>query len=276
MNQSRAMRARRDQSGTFAAVAAHPAGFLDLCARSRQAGMMRQTHWILALWIFVIAFTPLLAGAAGAQPLDRNLALCTGDTDSDDTVIDACTAVIMSGQQPDVMLVIAYKNLCLAHNDKGEHDRAMQDCDQAIQLDPGYGQAYLFRGHANFNKGDYDSAIEDYDQAIALGSDAAASFVERGAAYHRKGDEAHAIADLDQAITLDPNDPTAFYIRGAAYQAQSDNDHAIQDYGQAIRLAPNFAASLYRRGVLELKIGDARAGDADIARARQIDPGMGK
>lgn len=242
------MRARQDQHRIFASLAACP-----------------------ALWIFVLAFTPLPAGA-----VDRNLARCTGDTDSDDAIIDACTSVIRSGQQPDAMLATAYKSLCLARNDKGDHDGAIRDCDQAIRLDPGYGQAYLFRGHANFNKGDYDSAIADYDQAIALGSDAAASFVERGAAYHRKGDEADAIADLDQAITLDPNDPTAFYIRGAVYQAQSDNDRAIQDYGHAIRLAPNFAASLYRRGVLELKVGDARAGDADIARARQIDPGVGK
>ena len=67
---------------------------------------MRQTPWILALGIFVLAFTPLSAGAA-----DRNLAGCTDDTASDDTVIASCTAVILSGQQPDAMLVTAYKNL---------------------------------------------------------------------------------------------------------------------------------------------------------------------
>jgi tetratricopeptide (TPR) repeat protein len=64
--------------------------------------------------------------------------------------------------------------------------------------------------------------------------------------------------------------------RSRIYQAQSDNDHAILDYGQAIRLAPSFAASLYRRGVLEIQMGDARAGDSDIARARKIDPHIGK
>jgi tetratricopeptide (TPR) repeat protein len=105
-------------------------------------------------------------------------------------------AVIRAGHETDADLAIVFKNLCLAHNDIGDHDRAIQDCDQAISLNPIYVEAFLFRGHAYFNKGDNDRAIQDYDQAITLGSQAASTFVERGAAYHRKGDETHAIEDL--------------------------------------------------------------------------------
>jgi tetratricopeptide (TPR) repeat protein len=243
-----------------------------VCVTERQAGKVRQ-----ALWIFVLAFTPLLAGGAGAQPRDGNWTRCAGDRDyGDEVIIEACSAVVRTEHTSDADLAIAFKNLCLAYNDKGDHDRAIQDCDQAIRLHPGYLDAYLFRGHAYFNKGDNDRAIQDYDQAVALGSNGANTFVQRGAAYHMKGDNARAIQDLDQAIMLSPNDATAFYIRGAAYEAEKDNSHAIQDYGQAIRLVPRFAASLYRRGVLEKLTGDVVPGDADIAQARKIDPGIGK
>jgi len=230
-------------------------------------------HHLLA---FIPAFAWLLAGTAQAQPRDKNWAQCTGDIDDDNLIIAGCTAIIQSRSEPDANRAIAFRNRCMAINNTGNHDRAIQDCDQAISLSPGNLEAYLSRGHALFNKGDYDRAILDYGQAITLGSNAANTYVARGAAYHKKGDNAHAIEDLNQAIKLDPNDATAFFARGAAYQAQNENDRAIQDYSQAITLAPRFAAAIYLRGSVKRLMGDVKGGDADIARARQIDPVVGK
>src|SRR5712675_253637 len=118
------------------------------------------------LWILIPAFTLLLAGTADAQPRAKNWTQCTGDTDDDNLIIAGCTAIIQSRDEPDVNRAVAFKNRCMAINDKGNHDRAIQDCDQAIRLNPGNLEAYLFRGHALFNKGDYDRAILDYGQAI--------------------------------------------------------------------------------------------------------------
>jgi tetratricopeptide (TPR) repeat protein len=237
----------------------------------RQAGAMRHV-----LWLFLPAFTWLITGTADAQPRDKSWAQCTGDLDDDNLVIAGCSAIIQSRDEPDVNRAIAFKNRCMAINNGGHHDRAIQDCDQAISLNPSDLEVYLFRAHALFNKGDYDPAILDYSQAITLGSNAANTYVGRGAAYHKKGDNAHAIEDLSQAILLAPNDATAHFARGAAYQALHENDRAIQDYSQAINLAPRFAAAIYLRGSVRKLIGDDKAGDADIARARQIDPTVGK
>ena len=227
------------------------------------------------LWIFIPAFTWLLAGVAEAQPPNKNWTQCTVD-DDDRRIIAGCTAIIQSRDQSNANRAIAFQNRCMAINNTGNHDRAIKDCDHAISLNPGNVEAYLFRAHALFNKGDYDRAISDYDQAITLAPSTANTYVARGAAYHKKGDNAHAIEDLNQAIKLAPNDATAFFARGAAYQAQNENDHAIQDYSEAIRLAPRFAAAIYLRGVVKKDGGDVKAGDADIARARQIDPTVGK
>ena len=227
------------------------------------------------LWVFIPSLAWLVAGVAAAQPPDKNWTQCTVD-DDDRRIIAGCTAIIQSRDQSDVNRAIAFKNRCMAINNTGNHDGAIKDCDQAIGLNPGDVDAYLSRAHALFNKGDYDRAILDYDQALSLGPNAANAYVARGAAYHKKGDNARAIEDLNQAIKLAPNDPTAFFARGAAYQAQNENDHAIQDYSEAIRLAPRFAAAIYLRGVVKKDGGDVKAGDADIARARQIDPTVGK
>ena len=228
-----------------------------------------------ASWILVLAMAPLLAGVSPAHAQDRNWTLCTGDSDNDGVIIRSCNAVIQAGKQTNENLAIAFKNLCLAYNNQGDHDRAINNCDQALRLKPAYLDAYRNRGHAYFNKGDNDRAIADYDQVLALGPNETA-LVQRGAAYHMKGDNVRAIADLDQAVALDPDDAIAFYVRGASYEKQNDNGHALQDYSQAIRLAPKFAASIFRRGVLEKQMGDAKGGDADIALARKIDPTVGK
>ena len=46
-----------------------------------------------------------------------------------------------------------------AYVEKGEHDRAIIDYTFAIQLDPGYADAYDARGVAYTEKGSYDRAI---------------------------------------------------------------------------------------------------------------------
>src|SRR6478735_7784764 len=103
------------------------------------------------LWILVPAFTLLLAGTAGAQPRNKNWTQCTGDTSDDDLIIAGCTAIIQSRDEADVNRAIAFKNRCMAINNTGDHARAIQDCDQAISLNPGDLEVYLFRGHALFN-----------------------------------------------------------------------------------------------------------------------------
>ena len=45
---------------------------------------------------------------------------------------------------------------------KGEYDRAIEDFDQVIRLNPDYLWAYLKRAAAYNAKGDYDRAIRDY------------------------------------------------------------------------------------------------------------------
>ena len=79
-----------------------------------------------------------LGGVAGAQrPMLKNIELCNGvDRTSPDIQIDGCTSLINSGKQTTQTLVIAYNNRGNAYTAKGEYDRAIQDYDQSIKLNP--------------------------------------------------------------------------------------------------------------------------------------------
>ena len=83
-----------------------------------------------------------------------------------DTVIS--TAIIQSGQEPREKLATAFDNRGVAYRRKGEYDRALQDYEQAIRLNPSNAYAYNNRGIIYRINGEYARAIADYDEAIWL------------------------------------------------------------------------------------------------------------
>ena len=85
-----------------------------------------------------------------------------------DSAIAACTRILRRGEAAQSDLAIAYNNLGLAYENRGEPDRAIAALDEAIALDPQLASAYNNRGFAYNNKGQYDRAIGDLDQAIGL------------------------------------------------------------------------------------------------------------
>jgi len=137
----------------------------------------------------------LLAGAAAAQDRDRQWNSCTGAIL--DLAIDACTAIIQSGQESAKGLSAAYLKRSNAYNGKREYDRAIEDLDQAIRLDPNFAPAFYNRGYVYSGKREYDRAIQDFDQAIRLDPNYALAFNNRGIAYNGKREYDRAIQDYD-------------------------------------------------------------------------------
>jgi len=159
---------------------------------------------ILSL-IAVVLFVSALAAPARAGMADD----CVQEYDWD-LKISGCTAVIRSGQWQGKGLAAAYSNRCMAHNGVGRHDRAIEDCNQALRLDPGFVAAYYNRGIAYYALGDTARAIKDYDQALRLDPGLAEAYTIRGSAYGSLGEYRRAIEDSDQALRLDPGAAMAY------------------------------------------------------------------
>lgn len=132
------------------------------------------------------------------------------------------------------------------------------------------------RGVGFAAKGDFDRALEDFDQAIKLDSSLAAHFVDRGFAYARKGQFDHATQDFDQAAKLKPDDSGVFDGRGYVYFNKGQYARAVESFDQSLKISDYNAGAYYFRGLAKQKMGDKSGGDADIAKAKQINADVAK
>lgn len=169
-------------------------------------------------------------------------------------------------------LAYALNNRCNAYRDNGDYDRAIADCDQAIQFRPDLAEAHNNLGNGYVGKGDYGRAMAGYDRAIRLRPDYAEAYYNRGRAYDAKGDYDRATADCDQAIRLRLEFAEVYYNRGRTFHAKGDYDHAIADYSQAIRLRPDLAEAHNNRGLTFHAKGDYDRALADYGQAIRLKP----
>jgi tetratricopeptide (TPR) repeat protein len=159
-----------------------------------------------------------------------------------------CTALIQAKNVTTANLSSVYNNRGAAYVDKRDYDRAIQDYNEAIRLNPSLAASFYGRGIAYNRKGDFDHAIEDQDEAIRLNPKFAVAYDGRGRAYRNKGDLDHAIQNYDQAIRLNPNFAMAYNNRGETLLHLGDFASAIQDFNQAIRLNSNLTSPYMNRG----------------------------
>jgi lipoprotein NlpI len=189
-----------------------------------------------------------------------------------DENIAVCGRILDDPKETGQNRALALTNRCGLWKTKGEPDRALSDCNQAIQLDPKYAPGYSNRGIAYYAKGDYERAVADETAAIGIDPKFPDAYFERGRAYYAKGDNDRAIADEDEAIRLDPKFTTYYYTRGAAYFAKADYGHAVADYSAAIRLDPKYAYPYRARSRGYLYGGNLAKALTDIIQASKLDP----
>ncbi|WP_375509532.1 tetratricopeptide repeat protein [uncultured Nostoc sp.] len=138
--------------------------------------------------------------------------------------------------------------------DAGNYEGAVEDFNQAIELDPKNALAYNRRGDAYYRLGDYEQAQADSSQAILLNPQDANAYFDRGFALSELGKYKEAIADYTQAINLNSEDAFAYYGRGLARTQLKDNKAAIGDFNKAIALKPQYTEAYLQRGILRRRL----------------------
>lgn len=116
--------------------------------------------------------------------------------------------------------------------------------NQSVQV----AQLYLERGEALSGARSYAAAIDAYGHAIQLKPGFAEAYNDRGFAYYLSGNAERAIADFTRAIELRPNYPKAYNSRGVVYMSNGyGSSRAIADFDRAIVLKPDFRYAYINR-----------------------------
>ena len=91
----------------------------------------------------------------------------------------------------------------ISHALKGQHDQSIPFYNRAIEINPGFANAYFSRGVAYAEgRGEYDKAISDYDKAIEINPKFGRAILNRGIANYFRGEYGKAWEDVHKAQSL--------------------------------------------------------------------------
>jgi tetratricopeptide (TPR) repeat protein len=188
------------------------------------------------------------------------------------TSIDACTALINSGNLSAKELALAYNNRGVGYERMRQYDKALPDLDSALALNQDDPVIFANRGLAHDELHQPDLAIQDLNKAIELKPDYADAFVERGVAYALLGQYQRAMDDLDRSIALKPDFVNAYSRRAEVHLSLGQIDLAKQDIDKAIVLKPDNFDALTVRGTIYNLLGRYPEAMADLDRALTLKP----
>lgn len=164
-----------------------------------------------------------------------------------DKLIPLCTKIIDLEQEPRAK-ASAYVKRGTAYIQKGEYEKAIEDCTKAVELNPAHANAYINRGIAYDKKGNHDLAIKDYTKVLELELNNLFAYHNRGIAYINKNDHDKALEDFTKILERAPTNAEIHLFCGFAYRLKGEHDKAIEDFTKALELDPNYANAYLCRG----------------------------
>ncbi len=135
--------------------------------------------------------------------------------------------------------------LARIHDLMGHHDLALQEFQQALDLDPHYAAAISGLAHAYEGSGRSADAEAAYQKAAALGPDSWDAYDELGNFYNREGKFEQAIQQYQHALQLTPDNAQVYANLGGCYLNSGDNKlqgDAEQALKKSIELSPSYPA----------------------------------
>ena len=156
-----------------------------------------------------------------------------------------------------------------------DHDLAIRDCYEAIEIDAEFSMAYVVRAAVYCGTKDYNRAVVDATTAISLDRSNGYAFLQRGVAHSWGTDRSATLSDFSQAVTLNSNDLPAQFSRGHYRMRRGTEDdlrRSINDFAAVIDAMPSIADAWLNRGVCHARLGRQDLALADYDRTIIIEP----
>lgn len=148
---------------------------------------------------------------------------------------------------------------------------AIEEYTKAIELDPNFIMAYIFRANAKLKTKDWNSAIEDFDKALSLKPNDVSCTLNRGICKYENGDIKSAIEDFNTVIQVNPQNSIAYEFRGQCFKKLRDYANAGKDFS---KLVDDFKDPLgyLLRGDIKIETKDYQGAVEDYSAIIKKDP----
>lgn len=161
------------------------------------------------------------------------------------------------------------------HDRAGRTAEASHDCEMALTYDPENSLALRVWGGLLARRGLYEQALDAYERGIGDTAQPE-DYHNRARLYRRKKDYKRALADHDRAISMMPDQAIVYRGRAVTRWFAGDTDGALRDLDTCIEKDPRYAVQslqwAWEIHRLRGQPGDEKAAADALQRAREADP----
>ena len=193
------------------------------------------------------------------------------------------------------------------HSVMGDREKAIEDLEKSVQLDPSNTEAVAQLGFASLSRAlsegarrngqrakieadlnqsvqqltnflnlvPEDTEVDEEEDEDAIQRESV--LLQRSAAYLAIGNETQgdksfyyqsAISDAEQVIELQPDAPDGYYQKGLAHRMLGDFQSALDAFDETISISPANTEALLRRGIIHFRTGDYESAETDFKQAK--------
>jgi Tfp pilus assembly protein PilF len=161
-------------------------------------------------------------------------------------------------------------------------NEAVLHLQEAIKIHPGYKNPFLLLGNAYNYLQQYEASIQAYQQALKLDptygeakNNLGITYRDAGRFYgQQKGDLNTALSYLLKAYEMRPDDYEVLRLMGVVYGIGGQGEKAVEFFTKALALQPDDADALFNLGTAYLNAGPTDRAQEFIQKAKAINPNI--